>query len=252
MKAALVTGAGCDIGRETSLFLASKGYKILAHGRSNGAGFKNSAKAFDQAKIHYEPFFADLAKNDEVVRMCDAILKTGTELGVIVHIAGGSSAFGPWNITPQNIVDVVAINLVSPMVITHKLLPLLGEGSLVINTSAMTGFHAGWYPTDACFDAAKGGIHRFTENMARELGPRTRVNAIVIGLSYVDDNYKGWRDDRKDQFAMKRIAVPEDYVKCVDFFLSHGYITGVSLPLDGGWYSYNVNPPFATALMQKS
>ena len=138
------------------------------------------------------------------------------------------------------------------MVITHKLLPLLGEGSVVVNTSAMTGFHAGWYPTDACFDAAKGGIHRFTENMARELGPRTRVNAIVIGLSYVDDNYKGWRDGRKDQFAMKRIAVPEDYVKCVDFFLSHGYITGVSLPLDGGWYSYNVNPPFSTATMQRS
>jgi len=46
---------------------------------------------------------------------------------------------------------------------------------------------------------------------------------------------------------MKRIAYAEDYVKCVDFFLNHAYITGVSLPLDGGWSVYNPNPPFKTA-----
>jgi len=92
--------------------------------------------------------------------MCDRLLESGAELGAIVHIAGGSSAFGARNITPQNIVDAVNVNLVSPMIIVHKLIPALAEGSVIINASAMTGFHAGWYPTDACFDAAKGGIHR--------------------------------------------------------------------------------------------
>ena len=253
MKGALVTGVGSDIGRETSLFLASKGFRIIAHElREDSVEFRKSAKSFDKAGIRYESFFADFSKKDEVIRMCDEILKSGVRLGIIVHIAGGSTAFGPWKITPQNIIDTVFINLISPMIITHKLLPLLEEGSLVVATSALSGFHAGWYPTDACFDAAKGGILRFTENMARDLGPKTRVNSIVIGLSYVDDNYKEWRELRKDQFPMKRIAVPADYVKCVDFFLSHDYITGVSLPLDGGWSSYNVNPPFVSATMERS
>jgi 3-oxoacyl-[acyl-carrier protein] reductase len=253
MKAALVTGAGSDIGREVSLFLASKGYEILAHELKAGCvEIENSIRAFNSASIRYRTLFADFSVEDEVVKMCDDILKTGLELGVIVHIAGGSTAFGAYDITPKSIVSTVFINLISPMIITHKLLPALAEGSLVVSTSAMCGFHAGWYPTDACFDAAKGGLLRFTENMARSLGPKTRVNAIVLGLSYVDDNYKDWRQGRAYQFPMKRIAYPQDYVKCVEFFLNHDYITGVSLPLDGGWYSYNVNPPFSSALMQKA
>jgi acetoacetyl-CoA reductase/3-oxoacyl-[acyl-carrier protein] reductase len=138
------------------------------------------------------------------------------------------------------------------MVITHKLLPLLTEGSIIVFTSALSGIHAGWYPTDACFDAAKAGLSRFTENMARNLAPKTRVNCIVIGLSYVDDNYKEWREGRTSQIPMGRISYPEDYVKCIDFFLNHEYITGVSLPLDGGWFAYNVNPPFSTPLMQRA
>ena len=251
MKAALVTGAGCDVGRETSLYLASKGYKVFGHWRREAESFRKTVQAFDTTRIDLEPVFADLANTDEVNRMCDQILQFGAELGAIVHIAGGSSAFGAHKITPQNIIDTVNVNLVSPMIIVHKLLPLLGEGSVVINTSAMTGFHAGWYPTDACFDASKGGIHRFTENLARELGPRTRVNTIVLGLSEVEDNYKGWRDSFKDQIPMKRIAKPDDYVRCVDFFMGHPYITGVCLPLDGGWFSHQSAPPFPTATMHR-
>ena len=105
------------------------------------------------------------------------------------------------------------------MIITHKLLPKMSEGRIVVFTSAICGIHSGWYPTDACFDAAKGGILRFTENMARNLGPNTGVNTIVVGLSYVDDNYKDWREGRTPQIPMGRVASAKDYVKCVDFFL---------------------------------
>lgn len=252
MKAAVVTGAGCDIGRETVFLLASKGHKIFAHWRRQGPSFDKTVQAYRDVGIDFEPVFADLSRPDEVVAMCDTILASKVELAAFVNVAGGSAAYGPWKITPQNIIETININLVSPMIMTHKLMPLFGEGSAVIHTSAITGFHAGWQATDACFDAAKGGLHRFTENMARELGPRTRVNAIVLGLSHVEDNYKEWRDSLKSQFAMKRISTPADYVKCVDFLVSHPYITGVCLPLDGGWYSYHVAPPFPSAVMSRS
>ena len=248
MKTALVTGAGADIGREVALFLGSKGYKTLAHEREKKCPeIENTIKALNKNNVPYTTYFANFTSIDEVVNMCNDISKNESELGVMVHVAGGSTAFGADKITPQQIIDSVNINLIAPMIITHKLLPMLTDGSLIVFTSAMCGFHAGWYPTDASFDAAKGGLLRFTENMARNLGPKTRVNSIVIGLSYVDDNYKEWREGRAPQFPMGRIAYPKDYVKCIDFFLNHDYITGVSLPLDGGWQAYNVNPPFSTA-----
>ena len=51
---------------------------------------------------------------------------------------------------------------------------------------------------------------------------------------------------------MKRISTPQDYVKCVDFLVEHSYITGVCLPLEGGWYSYQAAPPFPTAVMNRN
>ena len=253
MKSALITGSGCDIGIEAGKWLSSMGYKVLAHEFSSGCPeAKNAKTVFAKQSIEHTFYYADFSSVDSVVAMCDQIIENESDLEIIINLAGGSTAFGHDKIRPEQIVNAVNVNLVSPMIITHKLLPLLTEGSLVVNTAALSAFHSGWYPTDACFDAAKGGILRFTENMARNLGPKTRVNCVVIGLSYVDDNYKAWRKDRESQFPMGRIAYPKDYIKCLEFFVNHDYITGVSLPLDGGWMSYNVNPPFNSSMMERN
>lgn len=250
MKTALVTGTGCDMGREVALYLGSRGYKILTHGRMMKQPLEDTHNCLKKKNIPFSTYYSDLSNIDEVEAMCQKILDNEDEIGAVIQIAGGSTAFGHEKITPSQIVISVNTNLISPMVITHKLLPKMTDGSIVVFTSAISGIHAGWYPTDACFDAAKGGLLRFTENMARNLGPKTRVNSIVVGLSYVDDNYKDWREGRTPQIPMGRVASTKDFVKCVDFFLENDYITGVSLRLDGGWFAYNVNPPFSSPTMQ--
>ena len=55
MKAALVTGAGCDVGRETSLYLATKGFKVFGHWRREAESFRKTVQAFDTSKIDLEP-----------------------------------------------------------------------------------------------------------------------------------------------------------------------------------------------------
>jgi len=247
MKTALVTGTGSSIGRDVALFLGSKGYRILTHGSKMKKPLEDTHGLLKKANIPYAAYVADYTSLDEVEDMCNKILKNENQLDAMIHVAGGANAFGHDKITPKQIVDSMNVNLIATMIITHKLLPLLTEASLIVFTSGLPGIHSGWYPTDACYDAAKGGVLRFTENLARNLGPRTRVNCVVIGLNYVDDNHKEWRTAMAANMPMKRIAYAEDYVKCVDFFLNHAYITGVSLPLDGGWSVYNPNPPFKTA-----
>jgi NAD(P)-dependent dehydrogenase (short-subunit alcohol dehydrogenase family) len=235
------------MGREVALFLGSKGYKILTHGSKMKKPLEDTHRQLDEAHIPYSTYLADYASIDEVVNMCNKILAVESQLDAMIHIAGGANAFGHDKISPQQIIDSVNINLNGPMIMAHKLLPLLTESSLIVFTSGLPGIHSGWYPTDACYDAAKGGLLRFAENLARNLGPKTRVNSIVIGLNYVDDNHKEWRAARASQMPMKRIAYARDYVKCIDFFLNHDYITGLSLRLDGGWFVYNPNPPFRTS-----
>ncbi len=247
MKTALVTGAGSSIGREVALRLGSKGYRILTHGSKMKKPLEETHQLLKKANISFAPYLSDYTSLDEVEEMCNQILKNESQLDVMIHIAGGANAYGHHKITSRQIIDSMNVNLIATMILTHKLLPLLTEGSLIVLTSGLPGIRSGWYPTDACYDAAKGGILRFTENLARNLGPRTRVNCVIIGLNYVDDNHKEWRTAMAANMPMKRIAYAEDYAKCVDFFLDHNYITGVSLPLDGGWSVYNPNPPFKTA-----
>ena len=49
---------------------------------------------FKEAGIDYELVFADLARPEEVVAMCDGILASGDELRAVVNVAGGSAAYG--------------------------------------------------------------------------------------------------------------------------------------------------------------
>jgi NAD(P)-dependent dehydrogenase (short-subunit alcohol dehydrogenase family) len=247
MKTALVTGTGSSMGREVALYLGAKGYKILTHGSKMKEPLETTHQLLKKANVPYSTCIADYTSLEEVNQICNQILANEKQLDAMIHIAGGANAFGHDKITPEQIIASININLNAPMIMTHKLLPLLTERSLIIFTSGLPGIHSGWYPTDACYDAAKGGLLRFAENLARNLGPKTRVNSIVIGLNYVDDNHKEWRAARAEQMPMKRIAYAEDYVKCIDFFLNHDYITGTSLRLDGGWFVYNPNPPFRTS-----
>jgi len=247
MKAVLVTGTGSSIGREVALYFGNEKFRILTHGSGYKDSLKETNKILESRGIDYATYIADFASLPMVEKTCDEILKSESRIDVIVNVAGGANAYGYNKITTQQIVDSVNINLVATMVMTHKLIPLLADKSLIVLTSAMPGIRSGWYPTDACYDAAKGGLMRFGENLARNLAPKTRVNTIIIGLNYVDDNHKAWRTACEKQIPMKRIAYAEDYVKCVQFFWNHEYINGVSLPLDGGWSVFNASPSFSTA-----
>ena len=67
MKTALITGTGCDIGREVALFLGAKNYKILTHGTEMKETLKNTHQALEDRNISYSTYLADFSLTDEVV-----------------------------------------------------------------------------------------------------------------------------------------------------------------------------------------
>lgn len=113
-------------------------------------------------------------------------------------------------------------------------------GGAIVNMSSVAAVRA--RPTRATYNSSKAAVRHLTTCMAVELGPdNIRVNSIAPG--YIDTEMTRWI--REDQAAMdralttvplRRIGAPMEVFAALYFLLSDSarYITGVSIPVDGG------------------
>lgn len=95
------------------------------------------------------------------------------------------------------------------------------------------GYHA--------YRAAKSGIMTITKTLARDLAPAFRVNAVAPGImnlkpKALPDAQQRW----SAQVPLGHIGSPQDIVQAVAFLVEHQYLTGVILPVDGG---FSLGPP---------
>jgi NAD(P)-dependent dehydrogenase (short-subunit alcohol dehydrogenase family) len=97
-------------------------------------------------------------------------------------------------------------------------------------------------PKYGAYAAAKAGLVGLTRSAAVEWGPLgVRVNAVCPGFIKVERNAFIWEDQQTFEaklrsYPLRRVGLPEDVARAVVFLCSPaaGYITGVSLPVDGG------------------
>ena len=120
-----------------------------------------------------------------------------------------------------------------------------GAGGAIINiTSRLASIGV---PTMSIYSASKGAMLALTTAAAVELGPhQIRVNAVAPGMTRTPlyDEWLAAQDDPAaterrvtDAIPLGRIATPQDVAAAVSYLAGPGaaYITGVSLPVDGGY-----------------
>jgi NAD(P)-dependent dehydrogenase (short-subunit alcohol dehydrogenase family) len=138
--------------------------------------------------------------------------------------------------------DTLAVNLDGPYTMATAFLDQLREtkGSIV-NIGSIQSFVA--LPNSAAFTTSKGGVRLLTKALALELGPMgIRVNAIGPGFTATPLNADARQNaDYMANFTgripLGRIGAPEDIALPAVFLASEmaRYITGVTLPVDGGY-----------------
>ena len=260
-KVAVVTGGGGVLGRSISRSLIEAGAKvaIIDIREEQVANHVAELKEMGGNAVGYVSSVLDV---DELKQTRDELLKEWGKVDILVNAAGGNMP-GATLTEQQTIFDmkiddfqkVTDLNLngtVYPCLVFGEAMAKQGEGS-IITISSMATFSA--ITRVLGYSVAKTGINIFTQWMAMEMATKfsekIRVNAIAPGFFIGDQNRNvlinpdgSYTERSKKVLArtpMKRFGDIKELNGAVQFLCSDAasFITGVILPVDGGFSSFS-------------
>ncbi|KAF3996720.1 SDR family oxidoreductase [Glaciimonas immobilis] len=241
-RLALVTGAGQGNGRAIAIGLAKAGARVIITD-INASGIAEVESQIRAAGGEAWAHVLDVTSVDA----CEALAKTiSAEIGQVDVLVNNAGILIREGIdSPRvhaNLQRMMDVNLNGAFNITHALLPALRatKGS-IINIASIAAF-AG-QPGSMGYSPSKGAIKLLTQSLAIELGKDgIRVNAIAPGVieTAMTVDTRGTPaiiNKFMLRTPMARVGQAEELVGPVVFLASDmaSYITGVTLPVDGGF-----------------
>lgn len=222
-RIALVTGAGSQIGygHGIALTLVREGCHV-ACADIDYEGAKATAVQVEAAGRRALALKMDVTSQVEVD---EAVRKTAENFGridILVNNAGASSALRPFlEMTEEDWTYDIGINLMGQMRVAKAVLPHMIEQKYgrIINTSGGQGI-----PNISIYGAAKAGIVKFTQALAREVASQgVIVNAVGPGLGKTGLIYRApeeFLESERNRSLLKRLCTPDDVAPVVAFLAS--------------------------------
>jgi len=241
-RLALVTGAGSGIGQGIARAMGQAGARVVSVDINAEAARATATSIGGGAKS----YACDVSDRGQCDALAGVVAREVGKVAVLVNNAGiirrgtvtDANARADWDAT-------LAVNLDGPYMMTTAFLAQLKETKgAVINIGSVQSFVA--IPNSAAYTTSKGGVRALTKALAIELSPLgVRVNAIGPGLIATPLNAKArenaaYMEHFKGRIPLGRIGTPEDIAPVAVFLASDmaRYITGVTLPVDGGYLAY--------------
>jgi 2-deoxy-D-gluconate 3-dehydrogenase len=242
-RAALVTGGNGGIGLGFARGLAKAGAAVTVAGR-NAA--KNAAAVAELTALGATAHSVEVDVTDEA--SIRAMVATAAErmgrLDILVNNAGTNIRNRPEVYRMEDWHTVLSTNLTSGMIAAQAAHPWLKQGGVgrVINNGSMLSIFG--LPFHAAYGASKGGVVQMTKSMAVAWAPDgITVNVVLPGWIDTDLTKKARQDmttlhdDVLRRSPIKRWGDPKDFEGVAAFLASDAaaFITGVAIPVDGGF-----------------
>jgi len=242
-RVAIVTGASSGLGPELAVALAEAGADLaLAARREDGLeATAERVRALGRRALVVPTDVADPEACAELPRRAAAELG---RLDVLVNNAGIAPVIPASRETPEEFDRTLAVNLSGAFWVAQAAAREMGPGSSVINVSSVIA-HSGAELPQAAYAASKAGLLGLTRDLARQWTARKgiRVNAVMPGLfesEITAGHDPGYAEKALGRVAAGRFGEPLELAAAVLFLASpaSGYVTGVALPVDGGYTIY--------------
>ncbi len=237
-KVALVTGGSRGIGKGIATLFAEQGAKVMITSR-NAESCEEAAKEIG-GNVDIEP--GHIGKQEDMERVIAATCERLGGLDILVNNAATNPYAGPMiDVDRPRWDKTLEINITAPMFWTQAVwrAGMNQTGGSIINISSVGGY--GTSPILGVYDVTKAALIHMTKQLAAELGPRTRVNALAPGLIKTDFARVLWEGERGNEVAkaypLKRLGEPADIAEGALYFAddsASGWVTGQTLVLDGG------------------
>ena len=245
-KNALVTGGNGGIGLAIAEGFASHGVNLLIIGRNED---KNSLaiSRLEKFGTHVFSIVADLSQESDVKRVIDFANIKLNLVDILVNNAGINIRKPPQDFSVNEWDDVISVNLKSAFLMSQKVYPFMKKlnGGKIINIGSMYSvFGSDW---SVAYSSSKAGLVQMSKSLAMSWAKdNIQVNAILPGWIKTDLTapIEALFPDRFDiinrRIPTGRWGEPDDLIGTAIFLSSSAsdYLTGTSIPVDGGYSSF--------------
>lgn len=235
---AIVTGASRGIGRAIAAELLARGARVCVTARNPERLAKAAAELGADGQV-----LAVAGHAADPDHRAEAVSRAAAELGpvdLLVNNTATNPAYAPLARTSlEQVRKVFDTNVVAALGWIQEVgeAGMYDRGGAIVNVTALAASRT--IPMIGAYAASKAALVQMTRQLASELAPAVRVNAVapaVVRTRFAAALYEKAEDVVAAAYPLGRLGRPEDTAAAVAFLLSQeaSWITGEALILDGG------------------
>ncbi|MGC0364050.1 NAD(P)-dependent dehydrogenase (short-subunit alcohol dehydrogenase family) [Rhodococcus sp. 27YEA15] len=240
-RSALVTGAGRGIGKAVAAEFLARGANVVITARTREP--LDAAAAELTALGHGGTVLAFAGNAADEQARADAVDLAVTEFGsldILINNTGINPVFGSLMDADLDAVrKIFDVNVVAALgYIQHAHRAWMGaHGGAVVNVASVAGIRS--TGVIAAYGASKAALIRLTEELAWQLGPSIRVNAVapaVVKTQFAAALVAAGEETVSAGYPLRRLGTPQDVAGLIGFLVSDAasWITGETVRVDGG------------------
>ncbi len=249
-RVAIVTGAGKGIGRGIALAFAEAGADVVCAARTPG-DIEATVKGVQERGRRGLAVPTDVLKTADLERLVEATLAEFGRLDLLVNNAGGTGPRPALDTSERFFENALRMNVTQAFLLSKLCIPKMvatAGGGAIVNISSRS---ANMVQTSfVAYGAGKAALEMMTRNLAPEIAPKVRVNAISVGgvetdaLGVVLTN-QALREQFERNTPMHRPGTVEDIAACALYLASpaSAWVTGKIFEVDGGTEAPTISVP---------